>query len=180
MIDSYYISQLLKDINNKTSRQKFHEVIKNKAPIVKTAYDEVLSKYDETSALNESLLGVAESNSGYKAQDGALLHKVERHFCNTIAALISETAAAIKVPEEDLRISFNEYSPGKGEVPHINMIISKSAMTKEDFECAFPGEKFRRKIAVIGEHLQKLMESRLHPLREELANFGDALEGNTL
>lgn len=31
-IDSYYISQLLKDIKDEKSKQKFNEIIKNKAP----------------------------------------------------------------------------------------------------------------------------------------------------
>jgi type I restriction enzyme R subunit len=155
-IDSYYIRQLLKDFNNESSRQKFYDTIKNKPPIVKTAYDEALGNISTLS-------------------DENILQTVDNHFKRTINEIIAESAAALKVPEEDLRISFNEYNPDKGEVPYINVINTKSTLTKDEFECAFPGELFRRRSVVREEYWSKKI-AMLLPLKEELVNFGDTLK----
>ncbi|MDR2166842.1 MAG: DEAD/DEAH box helicase family protein [Clostridiales bacterium] len=154
-IDSYYIRQLLKDFNNESSRQKFYETIKNKPPIVKMAYDEALG--------------------GLSAGDD-ILANVDRHFRLTIDEIITEAAATLKVPEEDLLISFNEYNSNKAEVPYINVINNKSALTKDEFERVFPGEMFRRRSIVREEYWRKKI-AILMPLKEELVNFGDILKG---
>ena len=73
------------------------------------------------------------------------------------------------VPREDLQTSFSEYNIDKGEVPYLNTIIGKSALTKETFEQIFPGEQFRRKIIVISKFWKKIMDERLLPLKKELA-----------
>ena len=153
-VDSYYISQLLKDIGDENSRQKFNDAIKDKPAIVKTAYDEALGELDDEQEIVES---------------------VDNHFRRTIDEIIMEAAAQLEVPEDDLQISFAEYSRDKSEVPYINVIIGKSALTKDEFERAFPGEKFRRKIVVIGEYWRKVMDERLLPLKEELVNFSSEL-----
>ena len=75
----------------------------------------------------------------------------------------------LKVPEDDLYTSFNEYNNEKGEVPYLNTIIEISALTKETFEQAFPGERYRRKIIVIGDYWKRIMDERLLPLKKEMA-----------
>jgi type I restriction enzyme R subunit len=159
IIDSYYISQLLKDINNEDSKRKFDEIIKNKPYIVKMTYDEALG-------------------NAFVAEE-RVLYSVDRHFKRTIEEILLEMADVLKVPIEDLTISFNEYRHDKDEVPYINTIINKSTLGKEEFELAFPGEKFRRKRVVIHEYLQNTFTEKLMPLRGELANFngeGDVSE----
>jgi type I restriction enzyme R subunit len=155
-IDSYYIAQLLKDIRNESSRRKFDEILRNKPPIVKEAYEQALSKIDDE-------------------QD--IIDSADRHFKRVINETITKTAAALLVPEEDLRISLNEYSRDKGEVPYINAIISKSALTKDEFERVFSNKKFRERRRIIEEYWKKTMNDKLLPLKDELASFASELKG---
>ena len=153
-IDSYYISQLLKDIHSESSRQKLDEIINDKSSIVKTTYAEALGDWDDAQEIVDS---------------------VDKHFRRTIEEIILEVATALEVPEEDLQISFNEYSKDRGEVPYLNVILEKTTLTKDGFERVFPGEKFRRKIVVIGDYWKKMIEEKLLPLNEELSNFSNEL-----
>ena len=155
-IDSYYIAQLLKDIKNDESRQKFYEIIKDKSPIVKMVYDEVLSSISDE---NEQ----------------EIIENVDRHFKQTIHEIITETADVLKVPQEDLQTSFNEYRKDKEEVPYINIIIDKSELSKDDFERFF-NRKFRERRRTVEEYWRKIIEDKLLPLKEELANFANELK----
>jgi len=150
-IDSYYISQLLMDIHNENNRQKFDEINKSKPEIVNTTYAEILD--------------------GLFAAEPEILYNVDKHFKHTMESIISETAAVLEVPEEDLWISFNEYNSQKDEVPCLNIILEKTKLTKESFERVFPGEMFRRKIIVIGDFWKRTIEEKLLPLKNELRNF---------
>lgn len=152
-IDSYYISQLLKDIQNENSKQKFDEIIKNKVPTVKAAYEDALNDLD----------------SEYEIVDS-----VDRYFRRTINEIISETASVLEVPAEDLQVSFNEYRKDKGDVPYINIIIDKSTLTKDNFENHF-NVKFRERRRTIEEYWRKVIGGKLLPLRDELANFAGEL-----
>jgi type I restriction enzyme R subunit len=154
-IDSFYIAQLLKDIRNDSSRRKFDEIIKDKLPIVKEAYEQALSGIDD---------------------EQEIIDIVGRHFRRVIDEIITETAAALAVPEEDLHISLNEYSRDKGEVPYVNVIISKTSLTKDEFESTF-NKKFRERRRVIEEYWKKTMDDRLLPLKEELGSFAAELKG---
>jgi type I restriction enzyme R subunit len=158
-IDSYYIRQLLKDFSNESSRQKFYDTIKNRPEIVKSAYDEALSDAVDFSKVAES----------------EVTYRVDSHFRRTIDGIIKEAADTLGVPEEDLQISFNEYNSDKKEIPYIDVINTKSTLTKDDFERAFPGEMFRRRRVVIEEYWSKKL-AMLLPLKEELLNFGDSLK----
>jgi len=148
-IDSYYISQLLKDIQNEASRQKFDEIIKGKSPIVQQAYDEALGGLDG---------------------EQEIVASVDGHFRRTIDTIVMDVAATLQVPEKDLHISLNEYSKDKGEVPYINVIVEKSALTKENFEQTF-NRKYRERRRTIEEYWKKIIEEKLLPLREELTNY---------
>jgi type I restriction enzyme R subunit len=148
-IDSYYISQLLKDIKNEGSRQKFDEIIKNKSPIVQQAYDEALGGLDG---------------------EQEIVASVDSHFRRTIDSIVMEAAATLQVPENDLHISLNEYSKDKGEVPYINVIVEKSALTKETFEQSF-NKKYRERRRTIEEYWKNIIEVKLLPLKEELVNI---------
>jgi len=147
-IDSYYISQLLKDINNEESKRKLEELLKNKPEIVQEAYGEILPD-----------IYVAESGN---------IYDIGRHFMTRIDNILSEVAAVLRVPEGELRSSLNEYNPSKNDVPHLNNIIEKSEHTKETFEQVFPGERFRRKIIVISDYWKNVMDERLIPLKKEM------------
>jgi type I restriction enzyme R subunit len=152
-IDSYYISQLLKDIKNESSRQKFDEIIKNKPQIVKMAYDEALAGLDK---------------------EHEIVTSVDRHFRHVIEEILMKTAATLEVPEEDLRISFNEYNSDRGDVPYINAIIDKTTLTKESFERSF-NRKYRERRRIIEEYWKKVIVEKLLPLKGELANFANEL-----
>ncbi|MCL2412362.1 MAG: DEAD/DEAH box helicase family protein, partial [Treponema sp.] len=145
-IDSYYISQLLKDIKNEGSRQKFDEIIKSKPPIVQQAYDEALDGLD---------------------REQEIVACVDNHFRRTIDEIIMEAAATLQVPENDLYISLNEYNKDKGEVPYINVIVEKSTLTKEAFEQSF-NKKYRERRRTIEEYWKNIIEVKLLPLKEEL------------
>jgi type I restriction enzyme R subunit len=148
-IDSYYISQLLKDIKNEESKRKFDEILLDKPAIVQEAYGEILPD-----------LIVAEPGSDYD---------VGSCFKARIDKIILETASIICVPEEDLRSSLSEYSPNK-EVPFLNILSNKSKLTKDSFLRAFPNEKFRRRTEVIGDYWKNVMDEQLVPLRKEMAS----------
>lgn len=152
-IDSYYISQLLKDIKNESSRQKFDEIIKNKPSIVKAVYDEALGELDD---------------------ELEIVNSVDRHFKRTIEEIIMESAALLEVPEEDLQTSFNEYNKEKDDIPYINEIVEKSSLSKEDFERSF-NRKFRERRRAIEEYWKTVIEDKLMPLKDELANFSNEL-----
>ena len=176
-IDSYYIRQLLKDFSNESSRRKFYDAIKNKQPIVKMAYDEVLCALDYPAEYTKNTNGrlrVAEPGSAYTIMTD-YPDLLEKHFRETINKIIKEASATLKVPEEDLLNSFNEYNSDKADVPYINLINSKSTLTKEEFELAFPGEMFRRRSVVREDYWRKKI-AMLVPLKEELVNFGNTLK----
>jgi len=152
-IDSYYISQLLNDINYENNRQKFNEIIESKPDIVKNTYTEALK--------------------GLCVAEPEVLYSVDRYFKSTIESIISETAVILDVPIEELNASFNEYNNEKREVPYLNTIIEKSALTKEVFEQNFPGEEFRRRTIVIENYWKKIIIDKLLPLKKEMTAHGD-------
>ena len=148
-IDSYYIAQLLREINDESSRQKFYEMIQDKPPIVKATYEEALRSV---------------------SSEKEMIRNVDSHFKRTIDEIITETASALKVPKEDLQISFNEYQKDKAGVPYINVITDKSTITREEFECLFD-KKFRERRKTIETYWEKEIEDKLLPLKEECAIY---------
>ena len=152
-IDSYYISQLLADIKNESSKVKFDEIIKNKPAVIKTAYEQALSSLTD--------------------QDNVIAC-VDSYFRKLIDEKITAAAQRIQVPKEDLEISFNEYRRDKAEIPYFGMVIEKSALTRQGFESAFGG-KFRERRRIIEEYWRNEIENTLLPLKEELGNFSNEL-----
>lgn len=148
-IDSYYIAKLLRDIKDENSRKRFDDIIKDKSPIVKSAYEEALGSLSDKREIIDS---------------------VDRHFKHRIDEIITETASTLKVLKGDLQTSFNEYRKDKTEVPYINIIIDKSLLTKEDFERLF-NKRFRERRRTVEEYWKSIIVDELLPLREELVNF---------
>jgi len=151
-IDSYYISQLLRDIKNEDSKRKFDKILKDKSKIVQVVYKEIMRDIE---------------NDEEAAQRAASYFKI------AIEAEITEAAATLRVPKGDLQTSLNEYNPSKGDVPYLNTLIENTKHTKDTFEQYFPNEKFRRKIIVIGDYWKKIMDERLLPLKNELKAHSD-------
>jgi type I site-specific deoxyribonuclease, HsdR family len=148
-VDSYYISRLLRDLQKEDNKQRFDEIVQNKSPVVKAAYEEVIgSLSDKQEAIDETIL----------------------HFKKLIGETIAETAAKLKVSEDDLWVSFNEYRSDKSEIPYINVIIDKSAITREEFEKMF-NKKFRERRRTIESYWKRMIDEKLLPLQEELSNF---------
>jgi type I restriction enzyme R subunit len=146
-IDSYYINQLLQDIKNENNKNKFDEIIKGKPDIVKMVYKEIIN--------------------GMEAKEKTPMY-IDHHFRDAIDKIIRETAFVLKVSENYLQTSFNEYNNDKGNVPYLDTIIKDSSHTKESFEQTFPGEKFRRKIVVIEDYWKNVIEKNLLPLKKEM------------
>ena len=148
-IDSYYISQLLKDINNENNRQKFDTLIENKPDIVKTTYAEALK--------------------GLSVAEPEVIYNIDRHFSQTMESIISDAADILSVPIKELQASFNEFNNDKNEVLYLNTIIENSDLTKEIFEQNFPGEEFRRRTIVIEDYWKRVILEKLLPLKKEIA-----------
>jgi len=147
-IDSYYISQLLRDIKNEESKRKFDEILKGKPAIVQEVYKEIMRDIEN---------------------DEEAAQRAASYFRAAIEMEIAEAAATLRVPRGDLQTSLNEYNPSKGDVPYLNTLIENTEHTKETFEQQFPGERFRRKIVVIGNYWKHIMDGRLLPLKKETA-----------
>ena len=147
-IDSYYISQLLRDIKNEESKRKFDEILKDKPAIVQEIYTKIMQDIES---------------------DEEAAQRAASYFRIAIETEIAKAAAVLCVPKENLQISLNEYNPYKGDAPYLNTIIEKSGLTIDTFEQTFPGERFRRKIIVIGDYWKNIMDERLLPLKKEMA-----------
>jgi len=156
-IDSYYISQLLKDIKNEESKRKFDEILKDKPAIVQEVYKKIMKDIES---------------------DEEAAQRAAFYFKTAIEAEIGEAAAILRVPRKDLLTSFHEYDPAKDEVPYLNTLIEKSELTKDAFEQVFSGEKFRRRIVVIGDYWKGIMDEKLLPLKKELAVHSNEVNGN--
>ena len=89
------------------------------------------------------------------------------YFADEIDRIIEETATTLKVPETNLRTSFNEYSPSKETVPYINVILETSELDKDTFEVQF-NEKYRKRSLVIGAYWKRVLDEDLLPLKEEI------------
>ena len=153
-IDSYYIAQLLRDIENESSKQKFNETIENKPLVVKAAYETALA------SLSDEL---------------DTIDSIENHFRQAIDGIIADTALLLKLPKEDLQVSFNEYRKDKAEVPYINIMVEKSTITREEFEEIF-NKKFRERRRTIEEYWKNVIDEKLLPLREELLSFASEIK----
>ncbi len=148
-IDSFYIWQLLRDIRKASNKKRFDEVVKNKPAIIISAYNEVLSSLSD---------------------EHEVIDNVARHFEKTITDIITEAASVMKVPVEDLLVSFSEYRKDKDDIPYMNIIIDKSVLTKAEFEAAFHA-KFRERRRRLEAYWKAVIEDKLLPLKEELAGF---------
>jgi len=156
-IDSFYISQLLRDIMNEESKRKFDEILKGKPAIVQEVYKKIMRDIES---------------------DEEAAQRAASYFRTAIEMEIAEAAATLRVPKGDLQTSLSEYNPYKGDVPYLNTLIENSNHTKETFEQQFPGERFRRKIVVVGDHWKQIMDERLLPLKNELAAHSIEVEIN--
>jgi len=154
-IDSYYINRLLRDIKNEESKGKFDEILKGKPPIVQAVYKEIMGDIEN---------------------DEEAAQRAPSYFRAAIDGEVMKTAAALRVQSDDLYTSLNEYNPNKNDVPYLNTLIENSAHTKETFEQQFPGERFRRKIVVVGDYWKRIMDERLLPLKSELKAHSDEVE----
>ena len=152
-IDSYYINKLLSDLQKSTSKsekdelkEKIHEVIDSKEPIVKAIYTKIL----------------------FDIEQNQMIGNWQEYFTREIDSIINKAAAKLRVLAKNLRTSFNEYNRSKNIVPYINVIIEDSLLDKDTFETEF-SEKYRNRSRVIEGYWHSIIEKELLPLKEELS-----------
>ncbi|MCE4994340.1 type I restriction endonuclease subunit R [Staphylococcus xylosus] len=149
-VDSFYINQLLKDIqnNNPDAIDKFDKEIERKDPQVQYMY------YD----LRKELL---EKNDDIDAVD-LKIQKIQ----SKIHELTQEKSSEYGLSYETLISALNEYQSDKKDIPYLPQLLDTMEITKEDFEYK-TGEKYRRRTKVIEQLLTDLFDT-IQTWKEEL------------
>jgi len=151
-IDSFYINQLLGEYQ-KSSNKEDKEALRRK----------IMQEIDAKPATVQAIYRVILDSIDRQGMAG----EWQKFFVDEIDITIRKAANALKVPETNLRTSFNEYSPGKESVPYINVILETSELDKDTFEAQF-NEKFRKRSLVIEAYWKRVLDEELLPLREEI------------
>lgn len=149
-VDSFYINQLLKNLQEKIegAEEKFDKEIKTKDPLVQPIYNKIKKQIQNSS----SFVNVSEIK--YNT------------ITNEMSKIIVEEASTYELSEDSIKSAFNEYRPEKSEIPYLSNIVDNMALSKSDFEQK-TGEKYRSRTKVM-ENLLKDIFTTLHKLKEEL------------
>lgn len=149
-VDSFYINQLLKDIqnNNPDAIDKFDKEIKRKDPQIQSMYNdlrkELLEKSDDIDAVDLKI------------------QKIQ----SKIHELTQEKSSEYGLSYETLISALNEYQSDKKDIPYLPQLLDTMEITKEDFEYK-TGEKYRRRTKVIEQLLTDLFDT-IQTWKEEL------------
>ena len=145
-IGSFYINNLLKDLNDDNIK-KLKEEIKDKPVAIKAIYTQILSEYGTT------------SQNALERKNDLIMREIEnRLFIESQKYGISEKA---------LKNTFNEYNPEREYVPHLADIVESMAISKDDYEST-TGKKFRSRRKDMEDIIRAVIEEKLLPLRGEL------------
>lgn len=149
-VDSFYINQLLKNLQEKLdgAEKKFDEEIKAKDPIVQPIYQEIKKQIQNSDA------SVDVSEIKYKT------------ISDEISKIIVAEASTYELPQDAIKSAFNEYRPDKAEIPYLASLVDNMALSKTDFEQK-TGKKYRSRTKVMGNVLKDIFAT-LQKLKEEL------------
>jgi len=148
-IDSFYINNLLKDLDNQKDGtvEKLLAESQTKPEKIRQLYEKVIENHGQ----------VPES----------ALELKNKYVTEAIDDVICETAATYRLSESELRHSFNEYDQSKETIPYIKDILSSFDMDKQTYELTF-NEGFRGKKKRIEKTWKDVLEDELLPLKGEL------------
>ena len=146
-IGSFYINNLLKDLEKDDNKEKLKEEIKDKSEDIQKIYDHVLKEYGVTSM------------DALKLKNQFIIEEIER--------IVKEESNKYAISQKALEITFNEYNPAHENVPHLADIVESMEISKEDYE-ATTGKKFRSKRKDMEGIIRDIIEEKLLPLKGEL------------
>ena len=152
MVDSFYINQLLRSIqdgDDDNAADKLDKQIRTKDPTIQSMYDD--------------LKDASMKNSKSKLD---ILDLKEQTIRRNIEELINKQAAEYGLSKEYLLSASNEYDPDKQDIPYLSQILDSMNISKEAFE-EKTGEKYRRRTKVIKQIILEQFEM-IHKWKEEL------------
>ncbi|MDP0486787.1 HsdR family type I site-specific deoxyribonuclease [Leuconostoc mesenteroides] len=137
-VDSFYINQLLKAIQDKEAGaiEKFDQEIKSKDPLVQPMYQD----------LKEQLLQTSDNIDVIASKETAIQAKIQ--------AITEEQAQKFGLSLELLKSAINEYQADKQVIPYLSDLLATMNLSKNEFE-AKTGEKYRRRTKVIEQLLKE-------------------------
>ncbi|MDR0298696.1 MAG: HsdR family type I site-specific deoxyribonuclease [Streptococcaceae bacterium] len=150
LINSYYINNLLKDIqtHKEFAEKKLAKELKDKPDFIRAGYEEVVNE------LKKSPEKDAES--------------VKYDVFNALQlAEIRDVAVTYKLPEESLISSFQAYNGTSETIPYVAELADSIGLTKEEFE-ALKNEKYRRRTKVFEAEWRDKIENLLLKLKDEM------------
>lgn len=151
-VDSFYINQLLKDIqddkDDDAAIDKFDKEIQKKDPLVQSMYHDLKKKIQTT----KEKVDVVEFK--------------EQKIQEKIHELTQEKATEYGLSHDVLISAVNEYQVDKKEVPYLSQLVDTMTISKEDFESK-TGEKYRSRTKVIKQLLKEQFDI-IQKWKEEL------------
>lgn len=146
-IGSFYINNLLKDLEKAGNKEKLQDEIKDKPADIQKIYARVLNEYGVTSL--------------------DALHLKNRFIKEEIERIVDEESHRYAISQQALENTFNEYNPERDHVPHLSDIVDSMQISKEDYEFT-TGKKFRSKRKDMESIIREIIEEKLLPLKGEL------------
>ncbi len=136
-VDSFYINQLLKAIQDKEAGaiEKFDQEIKSKDPLVQPMYQD----------LKEQLLQTSDNIDVIASKETAIQAKIQ--------AITEEQAQEFGLSLELLKSAVNEYQADKQVIPYLSDLLATMTLSKNEFE-AKTGEKYRKRTKIIEQSLR--------------------------
>lgn len=149
-VDSFYINQLLKNVqdNVEGAIDKFNKEIERKDPQVQSMYHDIRRELQE-------------KNSDIDAVE-LKIQKIQ----SKIHELTQEKAIEYGLSYEILISALNEYQNDKKDIPYLSQLLDSMTISKQEFEYK-TGEKYRRRTKVIEQLLKDLFDI-IEKWKEEL------------
>ncbi|MGO3539194.1 MAG: type I restriction endonuclease subunit R, partial [Leuconostoc mesenteroides] len=149
-VDSFYINQLLKAIQDREAGAlaKFDKEISAKDPLVQPLYHDLKTKVLEN---DKQVDVVALKEAAIQAR---------------ISELTETQANEFGLSLEFLQSAVNEYSSDKQVIPYLSDILDTMTLSKADFESQ-TGEKYRKRTKIIEQRLRERFD-QIQKWKEEL------------
>lgn len=149
-VDSFYINQLLKNVqdNVEGALDKFNKEIKRKDPQVQSMYHDLRRELQE------------------KNNDIDAIELKIQKIQHKIHELTQEKANEYGLSYDILISALNEYQSDKKDIPYLSQLLNTMTISKADFEYK-TGEKYRRRTKVVEQLLKDLFDI-IQTWKEEL------------